>query len=91
MTASTWRRLNRDRDHRWVQDRISDYLDGELPRRQRRRLAEHEDLCPECERLIRTLEALLRVLPTLRIPPSAALGVAERTAERVRTGIEECG
>ncbi len=89
MTASAWRRLNRNRDHRWAQARISDYLEGGLPARQHRRLADHEDLCPECERLIRTLEVLLAVLPSLRLPATTALAVGERTAERVRAQIEE--
>jgi anti-sigma factor RsiW len=68
---------------------MSDYLEGELPPRQERRLADHERLCPECARLIATLEALLWVLPSLRLPPHAGFAVAERTAARVRAQIEE--
>ena len=89
MAATTWRRLNADRDHRWAQPRTSDYVDGELTSRQQRRLADHEELCPDCARLIATLEALLTVLPALRLPPDAAFAIAERTAERVGAQIEE--
>jgi anti-sigma factor RsiW len=91
MTATAWRRINVGRDHRWSQPRFSDYVDGELPQRQERRLGDHAGLCPECARLIATLQALLEVLPSLRLPASAALAVAEQTAERVRAQIEEWG
>jgi anti-sigma factor RsiW len=89
MTATTWRRLNRRRDHRWAQRRISDYVDGALPPAEQWRLAQHEELCPDCARLIRTLQVLLAILPSLRLPPSNAFEIAERTAERVRARIGE--
>lgn len=89
MREATWRRLNHRRDHRWARPRISDYIEGELPTRQGRRLTAHEALCPECARLIATLHAMLAILPSLRLPPVATLGIAERTAERVRAQIEE--
>ncbi len=89
MTATTWRRLNRRRDHRWAQPRLADYLEGGLLPPQQRRLAQHKQLCPDCARLIRTLHALLTILPSLRLPPDAAFEVAERTTERVRARIEE--
>jgi anti-sigma factor RsiW len=84
-----WRRLNHRRDHRWARSRFSDYVEGGLPRAQERRLAAHEQLCPECAHLIATLRALLVALPSLRLPPQATVGIAERTAERVRAQIEE--
>jgi anti-sigma factor RsiW len=68
---------------------MSDYVEGELPARQERRLAGHERLCPECARLIATFEALLVVLPSIRLPPQAGFAIAERTAARVRAQIEE--
>jgi anti-sigma factor ChrR (cupin superfamily) len=89
MTATAWRRINARRDHRWSRPRYSDFLEGELPSREERRLAEHVELCPECARLIATLEVLLGILPSLRLPPTAALAVAQQTAERVRAQIEE--
>ena len=91
MITTRWRRFNTWRDHRWSRPRYSDFIDGELPLRQQRRLAEHAEVCPECARLIATLEIMLEVLPSLRLPPSAALAVAEQTAERVRAQIEEWG
>jgi putative zinc finger protein len=87
--ATTWRRLNSRRDHRWARSRVSDYLDRELPPREQRRLAFHEELCPECARLIGSLEILLAILPSLRLPPGTSFEIAERTAERVRAQIGE--
>lgn len=89
MRISSWRRLNAARDHRWARGRLPAYVDGELPPYQRRRLAQHEELCAECRRVVRTLEALLVVLPSLQLPPQTALEVAERTAARVRALIGE--
>lgn len=89
MARATWRRLNSERDHRWARPRLSAYVEHELPTRQQRRLAAHEELCPDCARMIATLNALLRLLPSLSLPPNAALGIAEETAERVRARIEE--
>jgi hypothetical protein len=89
MPATAWRRLNQRRDHRWARPRMSDYIERTLPPRQERRLAGHERVCPECARLIATLEALLMVLPSLRLPPHAGFAIAERTAACVRAQIEE--
>lgn len=89
MATMAWRRLNSRRDHRWAQPRLSEYVDGELPPRERRRLAAHEGQCPECARLIATLEALLILLTSLRAAPGSALAVTERTLETVRARIEE--
>lgn len=89
MRATTWRRLNRRRDHHWSQHRFSTYLDGELSPRQEQRLADHAEICPECARLIATLQAVLAMLPSLRLPPSTAFAIAERTAERVGAQLEE--
>lgn len=89
MKVSLWRRMNAGRDHRWARPRMSAYLEGELPARQQRRLGQHEDLCPECWRTLRTLDALLRLLPTLRVPPQTTLDVAQRTAAQARARIGE--
>jgi anti-sigma factor RsiW len=91
MQATAWRRLNAGRDHRWARSHLSSYVEGELPPGEHRRLAAHERLCPECARMIGTLQALIAVLPSLGLPPDAAFGVAERTAECVRARIEEWG
>jgi anti-sigma factor RsiW len=89
MGVTTWRRLNRRRDHRWARPRFSNFIDGSLPAGEQRRLAHHEDICPECAHLIATLQALLMILPSLRLPPAASFEVAERTAERVRARLGE--
>jgi anti-sigma factor RsiW len=68
---------------------MSAYIDGELPGRQERRLVAHEEICPECAQLIRTLQALVAALPALRLPPEASFAIAERTAEQVRARIAE--
>lgn len=89
MAATRWRRLNARRDHRWAPPRISEYVDRELAPRQQRRLDAHQQLCPDCARLIASLEALLAILPTLRLPPETAFAIADRTAERVAARLEE--
>jgi anti-sigma factor RsiW len=89
MAASSWRRINARRDHRWADLRLSAYIDGELPARQHRRLSAHEEICPECAELIRALEVMLSWLSALGLAPEAGLAVAERTAERVRARVEE--
>ncbi|HYY74357.1 MAG TPA: zf-HC2 domain-containing protein [Solirubrobacterales bacterium] len=91
MRISRWRRMNAGRDHRWSRSRMSAYLEGELAARQHRRLAQHEELCPECWRVLRTLDALLLILPTLRIPPQTTVDVVQRTAAQARARIGEWG
>jgi hypothetical protein len=66
MAAATWRKIRRHRDHSWAKTRYSNHVDRELPRRQLRRMAQHQELCPECRRVIRTLRALLPSLRSLR-------------------------
>jgi hypothetical protein len=46
-------------------------------------------VCPDCARLIATLDALVAILPALRLPPNASLAIAEHTAQRVVAQIEE--
>jgi anti-sigma factor RsiW len=61
-----WRRLNMYRDHRWAMRHFSDYVDGELSARQKRRLEGHGGICPQCRHAIRTLKKLLITLSGLR-------------------------
>jgi anti-sigma factor RsiW len=70
---------------------MSAYLEGELSTRRRRRLAQHETLCPECWRMLRTLDAVIRILPTLRAPPQTTLDLAQQTAAQARARIGEWG
>ena len=81
--TTTWRKANLSRDHRWAQSRLSAYLDGELPARRRRRLAAHEDLCPECRRVLRTLRRLVETLGAIgaaKAPPQLAESAVEAIA-----------
>jgi len=83
----TWRKISFHRDHRWAASRLSRYVDDDLSRRQQRRLAGHEGLCPECRRAIRHLRRLVATLPGLR-EREPAPDVADRTAHAVRARIE---
>jgi anti-sigma factor RsiW len=60
-------------DHRFAQRRMSDYVDGDLPAAQRRRLERHADLCPDCGPLRRALMWLVVELPGLRRPPDRSI------------------
>jgi anti-sigma factor RsiW len=62
---------------------MSAYIDGELAARQERRLAAHEEICPDCAQLIRTLQALVTALPALRLPPEASFATAEQVRARI--------
>ncbi len=87
MAVLSWRRLNRRRDHRWAGPLHSSYIDGELAPRQHRRLAEHEELCPECRRMIRKLKAVIGVLRAIRQSGPALPSIADSTVHGVRERI----
>jgi anti-sigma factor RsiW len=55
------------RDHQWTPARLSDFVDGDLSARGRRRLQRHVDKCPDCYRALVTLQRMLDRLP----PPHA--------------------
>jgi anti-sigma factor RsiW len=50
---------SRDDDHRWSQQHLSHYVEGELDPRARRRLDRHALGCVECGRGIRAMRALV--------------------------------
>jgi anti-sigma factor RsiW len=54
--------FTRSGDHDWSQRHLSHYLEGDLPARARRRLERHAAECPECNRGIRAMKALLRLI-----------------------------
>ena len=56
------------RDHRWAPSRMSEYLDGELAPGHRARLERHARQCPECDRVLAGLRALIRGLGRLTEP-----------------------
>jgi len=49
-------------DHQWSQQHLSHYAEGDLPARARRRLDRHALDCVDCERGLRAMRALRRVL-----------------------------
>ena len=51
-----------DGDHEWSQQHLSHYAEGDLPERARRRLDRHVLDCVDCERGLRAMRALRRVL-----------------------------
>ncbi len=51
-----------DGDHQWSQRHLSHYAEGDLPERSRRRLDRHARDCVDCERGLRAVRALRRVL-----------------------------
>jgi anti-sigma factor RsiW len=53
------------RDHRWVPEHASEYLDGELGPGERRRVEDHTEDCPQCRELLRSLRALIATLGTI--------------------------
>jgi anti-sigma factor RsiW len=75
------------RDHGWAPRRMSDYLDSELAPRRRARLERHVPDCPECERLLAELRAVVQGLG--RLPaPDGGTGAA-RVAAAVRGRLDE--
>ncbi|HEV2772838.1 MAG TPA: zf-HC2 domain-containing protein [Thermoleophilaceae bacterium] len=67
-------------DHRFTQASASDYLDGELAPRGRRRVERHTSVCPQCRRLIETLRRTLVALGEMRVErrPDVTEGVIDR-------------
>jgi hypothetical protein len=71
------RRRKRGDDHAWSQEHLSQYVEGDMSWRGRRRLELHAEECPDCSLGIRALRALLRLLA----------GSSERAAARAPAGI----
>lgn len=70
------------RDHRFTQRRLPELLDGELSEDDRRRVARHVALCPQCARVIDSLRATIAALRTLPTEPNAS--GAESVIARLR-------
>jgi len=77
--VSRWRFM---REHRWTGNRLSDYLEDELSELERLRLERHTGLCPQCRRVLATLQRTVRELAGLRDEPTP--GVAEGAIDRLR-------
>jgi anti-sigma factor RsiW len=79
------------RDHRFAQRRVSDYVDGDLSRRQRLRIARHVDECPECGPMVRGLLRIRLVLGALGRPGSKRTTVVPLVLERLRDDESSAG
>jgi anti-sigma factor RsiW len=77
------------RDHGWALSRMSEYLDGELPDGGRVRLERHMGDCPECERLLTELHAVVRSLGRLSAPAGGGGPGAAAVAAVVRGRLDE--
>ncbi len=73
-------------DHAWAPGRMSDYLDGELAPGGRGRLERHLSDCPECDRLLAGLRAVVSGLGHL---PAPGGGDPARIAALVRGRLDE--
>jgi anti-sigma factor RsiW len=79
-------RVQFSRDHGWAPGRMSDYLDGDLAPSPRARMERHTRDCPECERLLTGLRALVQGLGRLPVPNGGAGAVQIAAAVRGRLG-----
>lgn len=80
-----WKLLPRrgaERDHRFTQRHASEYLDGELAERGRRRVERHVAICPQCRQVLDSLRRTIAAMRALRDRPPP--GLAERTVRRLR-------
>ncbi len=68
------------RDHRFTQSHMSEYVDGELPPVEHRRVEEHVGVCPQCRRVLATLKRTVQGLRGLGAegPPGLADGIIDR-------------
>jgi anti-sigma factor RsiW len=80
-------RVHFKRDHAWAPGHMSDYLDGELAPSRRLRMEHHARDCPECDRLLAGLRAVVRGLG--RLPAPAGGPDPARIAALVRGRLDE--
>jgi anti-sigma factor RsiW len=66
---------------------MSDYVDGDLSPRERRRLERHTEICPECRRALRTLVVVVSELRRLRRNERGK--VASQVVERLTGRLDE--
>jgi len=70
------------RDHRFVQSRLSPYIDGELPPNERVRVEDHVGVCPQCRRVLATLKRTIEGLRGLDTPRRP--GLDDRIVDHLR-------
>ena len=75
------------RDHGWAPDHMSQYVDGDLAPSGRERIDGHVRNCPECERLLAGLSALVDRLSHVGQPVGGVDAV--RLAAAVRGRLDE--
>ena len=80
-------RVRFKRDHAWAPGLMSDYLDDELAPGRRGRMERHMRDCPECDRLLAGLRAVIRGLGRLPAPGDGA--DPARIAALVRGRLDE--
>lgn len=69
-------------------ERLSEYLDGELPQELRREVEKHFRDCAECESFLDSLARIKNLARSLR-EPLLAKDDLERIAERAKDRLEE--
>ncbi len=72
------------RDHRFTMEHASEYLDGELPEPDCRRVDQHTGVCPGCRRLVESLRRTIAGLAGLREPRPGGEDVAAGVIARLR-------
>jgi anti-sigma factor RsiW len=77
-------RMSFQRDHRWVPDHMSDYLDGELASNRRRRIEHHVRECAECRGLLADLRGMVDALHRLPAPTGGIDALQIAAAVRLR-------
>ncbi|HEY2319014.1 MAG TPA: zf-HC2 domain-containing protein [Solirubrobacteraceae bacterium] len=80
-------RVRLARDHHWAPGHMSEYVDGELVAGDRARMERHVRECPECDRVLTGLRALVRRLGGLPAPEGGVDAV--RVAALVRARLDE--
>jgi anti-sigma factor RsiW len=81
-----WARIRFRRDHRWVPDRTSEYLDDELAPGERTRVERHVGECIECRRLLASLTQIVTALHGLPAPEGGREPSQLAGAVRLRLG-----
>ena len=87
--ASVLHRLRFRRDHRWSLAHMSEEVDGDLGEREHARLHGHVDECPDCERVLATLQQLVGQLRDLR--GRERRSVADSVLEQVKRELGDVG
>lgn len=76
--------------HIWVEERLSDYMDNQLPGLERVQLERHLRDCPRCQRTLASLQwtvALLKQAPSPKLPRSFTLPLPPQPARAPLFGL----